>query len=312
MDWKKTTKGSKRFFARSGLQICSLIIKCLPGAMIYGFAKHMARLGYFIASKHRNIALEGLNAAFGKEKTPDEIKKIAKDCFIFMAKSGVELLFLIDRPKLIREKVTFLGKEHLDAALNKGKGVILVSAHFGNFPLMMAELSLEGYKIAGIIRYTRDKKAEKIFYKQRQKVGIKTIYSQPRKACVENSIRTLRNNELLFIPLDQNFGTGGVFVDFFGRKAATATGPVVLSLRTQAAIVPCFIIRGGNDTHQVIFEPEFRLEKADTYEKTVFINIQRLTNIIESYIRKYPAEWGWIHRRWKSQFKEEVEQWQKR
>lgn len=312
MDWKKTTKGSKRFFARSGLQICSLIIKCLPGAMIYGFAKHMARLGYFIASKHRNIALEGLNAAFGKEKTPDEIKKIAKDCFIFMAKSGVELLFLIDRPKLMREKVSFLGKEHLDAALNKGKGVILMSAHFGNFPLMMTKLSVEGYKIAGIIRYARDKKAEKIFYKQRQKVGIKTIYSQPRKACVENSIRTLRNNELLFIPLDQNFGTGGVFVDFFGRKAATATGPVVLSLRTQAAIVPCFIIRGGNDTHQVIFEPEFRLEKADTYEKTVFINIQRLTNIIESYIRKYPAEWGWIHRRWKSQFKEEVEQWQKR
>lgn len=312
MDWKKTTKGSKRFFARSGLQICSLIIKCLPGAMIYGFAKHMARLGYFIASKHRNIALEGLNAAFGKEKTPDEIKKIAKDCFIFMAKSGVELLFLIGRPKLIREKVTFLGKEHLDAALNKGKGVILMSAHFGNFPLMMTKLSVEGYKIAGIIRYARDKKAEKIFYNQRQKVGIKTIYSQPRKACVENSIRTLRNNELLFIPLDQNFGTGGVFVDFFGRKAATATGPVVLSLRTQAAIVPCFIIRGGNDTHQVIFEPEFRLEKVDTYEKTVFINIQRLTNIIESYIRKYPAEWGWIHRRWKSQFKEEVEQWQKR
>ena len=304
MDWKKTNKGIKRFLARLGLQICSLIIRCLPGAMIYGFAKHVARLGYFIASKQRKIALDGLNTAFNKEKAPDEIKKIAKDCFIFMAKSGVELVFLVDRPNLVRKKVSLSGKEHLDAALNKGKGVILVSAHFGNFPLLMLKLSLEGYKIAGIMRHARDEKAEKIFYKQRQKVGIKTIYSQPRKACVENSIRTLRNNELLFIPLDQNFGTGGVFVDFFGRKAATATGPVVLSLRTKAAILPCFIIRGSNDTHKVIFEPEFKLEKADTYEKTVFINIQRLTNIIESYIRKYPAEWGWIHRRWKSQLKE--------
>lgn len=304
MDWKKTNKGIKRFLARLGLQICSLIIRRLPGAMIYGFAKHVARLGYFIASKQRKIALDGLNTAFNKEKAPDEIKKIVKDCFIFMAKSGVELVFLVDRPDLVRKKVSLSGKEHLDAALNKGKGVILVSAHFGNFPLLMMKLSLEGYKIAGIMRYARDEKAEKIFYKQRQKVGIKTIYSQPRKACVENSIRTLRNNELLFIPLDQNFGTGGVFVDFFGRKAATATGPVVLSLRTQAAILPCFIIRGSNDTHKVIFEPEFKLEKADTYEKTVFINIQRLTNIIESYIRKYPAEWGWIHRRWKSQLKE--------
>jgi len=131
-------------------------------------------------------------------------------------------------------------------------------------------------------------------------VGIKTIYSQPRKACVENSIRTLRNNELLFIPIDQNFGTGGVFVDFFGKKAATATGPVVLALRTKAAVIPCFIVRQKDDTHKIIFEESLNLEEGRTFQETIIINIQKLTDIIESYIRKYPAEWGWIHRRWKS------------
>ena len=301
MSWKKKTKGIKRFFARLGLHTCSLIIRVMPGAMLYGFARQAARFTYLVAGKHRKIALEGLQTAFGKEKTPEEIKHIAQECFIFMAKSGLELIYLMERPNLIRGKVDLVGKNNLDAALKKGKGIILISAHFGNFPLMMSKLSIEGYPISGIMRYMRDEKAEKIFSEKRKKLGIKTIYSQPRKTCVENSIRVLRNNELLFIPLDQNFGTGGIFVDFFGRKAATATGPVILALRTKAAILPCFIIRGKDDRHKIIFEPEFNLGKGSTVQETVVINIQRLTDIIESYIRRYPAEWGWIHRRWKSQ-----------
>jgi KDO2-lipid IV(A) lauroyltransferase len=218
-----------------------------------------------------------------------------------MAKAGAELIFLMDRPVFLRRRVEIIGREYLDTALYKGKGVILVSAHFGNFPLMMAKLRLEGYKIGGIMRPMRDNRVEKIFLAKRNRLGIKVIYSQPRKACVENSIRSLRNNELLFIPLDQNFGTGGVFVDFFGQKAATATGPVVLAQRTNATILPCFIVRQPDDTHKIIFEPPLTLEEGRTNQETIAINVQRLTNVIETYIRRYPAEWGWIHRRWKSQ-----------
>jgi KDO2-lipid IV(A) lauroyltransferase len=105
---------------------------------------------------------------------------------------------------------------------------------------------------------------------------------------------------LLFVPIDQNFGEGGIFVDFFGRKAATATGPIILAKRTKAAIIPCFIIRQRDDTHKIIFEPPLKLEEGKDEETNILINIQRLTNIIELYIRKYPAEWSWVHRRWKS------------
>jgi KDO2-lipid IV(A) lauroyltransferase len=300
MDSKKIRKGIGRFFGWIGLIFSSLIIKVIPQCCIYGFAKNLAILGYIIARKQRKVALESLTIAFKREKSKAEIQQIAKDCFTFMAKAGLELMFLMDRPQLLKKRAEFAGKENLEAALAKGKGVILVSAHFGNFPLMLAKLSLEGYKTAGIMRYMRDERAEKFFMAKRTQLGIKTIYSQPRKACVENSIRTLRKNELLFVPIDQNFGTGGVFVDFFGRKAATAIGPVVLALRTQTAILPCFIVRQKDDTHKIIFEPALNLEKGRDYQETVIINIQKLTNTIESYIRKYPAEWGWIHRRWKS------------
>ncbi|PIP20802.1 MAG: hypothetical protein COX40_02790 [Candidatus Omnitrophica bacterium CG23_combo_of_CG06-09_8_20_14_all_40_11] len=300
MDSKKIRKSIGRFFGWIGLIFSSLIIKVIPERCVYSFAKNAARLGFIIASKQRKIALESLTIAFEREKSKAQIQQIAKDCFIFMAKSGLEIIFFMDKPKLFKKRVEFVGKENLEAALAKGKGVILVSAHFGNFPLLMACLSLEGYKTAGIMRYMRDVRAEKFFMAKRIKLGIKTIYNQPRRLCVETALKTLRNNELVFIPMDQNFGTGGVFVDFFGKKAATATGPVVLALRTKATIIPSFIVRQKDDRHKIIFEEPLNLEEGKTYQETVAINIQRLTNIIESYIRKYPAEWGWVHRRWKS------------
>lgn len=277
-----------------------MIIKVLPAQFLYDFARVIAYLGYLILAKQRRIALESLGLAFGQEKSRQEIEKIARDCFVYMAKSAAELIFMLDRPSLLKSRLQLIHKENLDSALSKGKGVILVSAHFGNFPLLLRRLSLEGYQTAGIMRPMRDSQLEKLFLNQRNKFRIKTIYSQPRQACVENSIRSLRNNEILFILLDQNFGTGGIFVNFFGRMAATATGPVVLAQRTGAEIIPCFILRQPDDTHEIIFEPPLILEKAKDSRETIVLNIQRLTDMIESYIRRYPVEWGWIHRRWKS------------
>lgn len=283
-----------------GLSLCSLIVRLVPAGCLYGFAKKISFLAYIFASKQRRIALESLAFAFDKDKSKAEIRKIARDCFENMAKSAVELMFLIDKPELLMQRVELVGAENLKRALEKGRGVILVSAHFGNFPLLLGRLALDGYKAGGIMRPMRDEKVEKIFQEKRIRFGVKTIYSQPRKECVEKTIQALRNNELIFIPIDQNFGTGGVFVNFFGRQAATASGPVVLAQRTKAALVCCFIIRQEDNRHKIIFEPEMELKEGNNPQETILINVQRLTDTIESYIRKYPAEWGWIHRRWKS------------
>lgn len=300
MDSKKIRKSASRFFAWLGLSACSLIIKVMPEQYLYSLAKGISSLGYRLASKQRKIALESLAIAFGAQKSKEEIEHIAKDCFDSIGKAGLELLFLTDRPKLLYKRVELVGKEHLDKALSKGHGAILVSAHFGNFPILLARLALSGYKSVGIMRPMRDARAERFFTEKRNRFKIKTIYSQPRNVCVNKTIEALRNNEVVFIPLDQNFGTGGVFVDFFNTKAATAIGPVVLAQRTKATLLPCFIVRQQDGCHKIIFEPALDLEQGRDSRETVIINIQRLTNIIESYIRRYPAEWGWIHRRWKS------------
>jgi KDO2-lipid IV(A) lauroyltransferase len=300
MDFKKFFKHFKRRLGRYGLYFGFLIIRICSEKSVYRFADFAAKLGFVIAGKQRKNALESLTIAFGNEKEKKEIQQIAKASFEYMAKGGLELFYLIQHPEIIKQKVSFVGKENLEKALAEGKGAICVSAHFGNFPLMICKFAREGYKTNCIMRNMRDQQVEDIFQEKRTKLGIRTIYSKPRPQCVSESIAALRNNELLFIQLDQNFGSGGVFVDFFGTKAATATGPVVFALRTDAPIIPVFIIRNKDNTHRIIIEPPFHLEKKTMSEETIEANIARITKIIEGYIRKYPEEWGWIHRRWKS------------
>ena len=302
MTFQDRLKVFKRAMARYGLYASSWLINRLSYPMARRITHLFLAIGFRFTIRQRQIALESLQIAFGKEKSESEINGIIRDCFENLGRGMIELIYFMDHPSMITEKVSFEGKEHLDRAFKEGKGVIAVSAHFGNFPLMLLRCAKEGYQTNAIIRQTRDQEIEKHFQAQRTRSGLNTIYSHPRKECVETSIKKLRNNELVFIPLDQNFGSGGgVFVDFFGQKAATATGPVVFAMRTQAPILPMFIIRQSDDSHQIIIDPPLYLEKREDDKETIFINTARITKVIERYIRKYPAEWGWMHRRWKSQ-----------
>ncbi|MFH1354678.1 MAG: lysophospholipid acyltransferase family protein [Candidatus Omnitrophota bacterium] len=300
MDKKKIRKSIGRFFGWIALMSCYWTLKIVPMRYTYAFAKGVSSLGYKLAVKHRRVALDNLSLAFGQDKPKQELEQIAKQCFEFMAKGGMELLLFLESPQKLKDNVKIINQQYFDQALSRGKGVILVSAHFGNFPLLLARLSVEGYNVGVLLRVMRDRRVEKFFADRRKLLKMRTIHSQPRNVCVSNTIEALRNNEAVFLPLDQNFGSAGVYVDFFGKKAATATGPVIFARRTKAAIVPCFIIRQKDDTHQIVFEPPIELEEGKDKNDTITINIQKLTNIIESYIRRYPAEWGWIHRRWKS------------
>ncbi|MFC1704562.1 lysophospholipid acyltransferase family protein [Candidatus Omnitrophota bacterium] len=305
MNLKTLRKANGRFWGRTGIKFSSFIIKILPEHMIYGFATSFAKVAYYIAARYRRISLQSLRIAFGDEKSKEEIQGIAKTSIREFAKNSLELLYLTERPDLLRKKVRIKGARHLDEALAKGNGVIGVSAHFGNFPLIVCKLSLEGYNVSVMARAMRDEKVEEFFRTRRDNLNVKTIYSKPRKKCVDESLRSLRNKELVFIPLDQNFGSGGIFVDFFGRQAATATGPAVFALRTKAPILPMFIIRESDNAHTVLIEePIYLDEKATDTQATIRKYIQEITKVIERYIRKYPQEWGWVHRRWKTKPKQ--------
>lgn len=301
MDPQERIKRIKRALARWGLFSTTWIFIRLPYSVVRVLMHGVLALGYVFIVKQKRIAMESLEIAFGKEKSEEERKRISLACFRNLGQGMIELIYFMAHPKYIKEKVRIEGQEFLDEALKQKKGAIVVSAHFGNFPLMLLYFAQSGYKTNAIIRQTRDEIVEKYFLNLRTSLGLNTVYSHPRTICVNTSIKVLRDNQILFIPLDQNFGSaGGVFVDFFGQKAATATGPVIFAKRTGAPIIPMFITREGDDKYKVIIEPPMKFEEKETEDETILVNTAKITQTIERYVRKYPEEWGWMHRRWKS------------
>ncbi|MBI3315026.1 MAG: lysophospholipid acyltransferase family protein [Candidatus Omnitrophica bacterium] len=302
MDNKDRIKKIKRAMARYAFYFFSAFFRVLPYPLVRAMTNALIALGFVVVKRMRKIARESLTIAFGREKSGQEIEGIVRTCFFNLGRSAIEMLYFTQRPQMITAKLAFApgARENLDAALAEGRGVIAVTAHFGNFPLMLLYLARMGYKTNAIIRPARDEAIEKTFQDTRTRLGLHTIYSYPRVECVKESLRVLRNKEILCVPLDQNFGTGGVFVEFFGQKAATATGPVVFATRTGAVILPIFIARDTDDRHKIMTEPHFAIETRATDEETIQYNVAKITGTIETYIRRYPHEWGWMHRRWKS------------
>ncbi len=298
---RKLSYGAGRF----AIGLCDAAARIVPLSFLYGFAHTLAFFGYRLAHRHRDIALQSLTMAFGEEKTPGEIRAIAKECFYSMAGTAVEFFMFMKHPERIRKFVSVQGLENLDKALAAGRGVVAVSAHFGSFPLLLSRLAQEGYRVHTILRRMRDENLDRVFEDKRRQMNVGSVYTQPRQECVSGCLRVLRRNEILFVQLDQNFGTGGIFVDFFGVKAATATGPIVFSLRTGAPLVPMFIRRVKGPRHHIEILAPREIDQKRSRDEAVYDVVQELTSTIEGYIRKYPHEWGWIHKRWKARPKED-------
>jgi len=279
-------------------KVFTLITGKLPLRVIYFAGSFIGKIIYTFVFRYRNTALDSLAVAF-PSKTLKERKRIARASIDLMIHSFLETLYFVNNPhKLSNVKIE--GRQHLDEALRQNMGVMVFTAHFGNFPLMDLKLAKENYPVNVILRPIRDPKVGECVYDLCARVGIKTILSYPREKVVTNTIKALRNKELIIVQMDQNFGTGGVWVDFFGKLAATPVGPIVFALRTKAVILPIYIIREGMGRHCIkILEP-YNLEKTDDVRKTILLNAANITKIIESWIKENPEHWGWIHRRWKS------------
>jgi len=252
-----------------------------------------------VIPQQRKISVESLGIAFPGMPV-EERKNITRNFFIFMAQSAFELLYVLRHTEKLKN-VKIEGKNNLDKALQAGSGVILITAHIGNFPLMSVKLASEGYKINFVTRPMRDEKAGDYLFNLRENAGVKSIFSYPRKECVAGIIKALRNNEIVIMQMDQNFGSGGVWVKFFGKLAATPVGSITLGLRTGAKLVPAYIYRESFSRHCIKIMPEVPLVETENKDETVLKNAITFSRIIEGWIKEYPEQWGWIHRRWKSQ-----------
>ena len=259
-----------------------------------------ARLGEgicWLARAERQRAIANLRSSL-TDKSPKEIEGIAQACFRNLGKSLVEVMRF---SRLTRESVnrlvTMEGQEALDDALARKRGVILLTGHFGNWELMGARLTLNGYPLMVIARRLRSARLNQLLCEQRQQVVMQILF---RGDSIRRGIRFLRQNGILAILADVDTATPGVFVEFFGRPAYTPYGPVALALRTQAALMPMFIIRRPDDSHHILIHPPLELVSTGQWDSDLYQNTQRFTRLFETTIRRYPEQWIWMHPRWKT------------
>jgi KDO2-lipid IV(A) lauroyltransferase len=291
----------KKFFRHIGfiaLKVVTAVPAGLPLKVNYAIGGLLGNFLYIILFPHRRIAFDSLSVAFPSMNKKQKAK-IARDFFIFMAQGGMEMIYFLRHPEAL-SGIRIEGRENLEKALKQNRGAVMVAAHYGNFPLMSLKLAKEGFAINFMARQMRDPKAGAYLHEMRSNAGVKAIYTTPRRECVTNTINALRVNEIVIIQMDQNFGTNGVWVRFFGELAATPTGPIVFAQRTNAMIVPAYIYREGLGKHCIkILPPEDLIVKEDK-DEMILVNVAKFTRMFESWITAHPHEWSWIHRRWKS------------
>lgn len=295
---KEMKRKIRRLLGWYVLRFCHFLHGFLPLAWAYPAGAILGKIAYILDVRHRRDALDSLSIAFPNLSIKEK-KKITGDFFVFMVQSVLEILCFLRNPEYL-SSIRIQGRENLERALKKGKGVIIASAHLGSFPLISYKLAEEGYPVNLVLRPMRDEKAEAYFCKLINMAGINSILSYPRRECINGIIQALRRNEIVVVHMDQNFGTGGVWVNFFGKLAATPVGPIVLALRTNAAVLPGYIYREAKGKHCVNLLPQEELVTCEDKDETVLVNAVKLTRLIETWIRKFPGQWGWIHRRWKS------------
>jgi KDO2-lipid IV(A) lauroyltransferase len=254
-------------------------------------------IAYFVDRRHRSVACKNLRLAFGDALSKSQIREITRAVFRNMGQTVVEFLQI---PALSPEKaMAIISPEHrerLDECLKSGKGVVLVASHFGNWELMAAAGAMVGYPISAVARPLDDPDLERIVRKIRESSGLKVI----ERRSAYRVVKRLKQNEIVGILADQNTRRGNVFVEFFGMKAATTAGPAMLALRTGAALVPVFMLREGPGKHRLIIERPIEVTRTDDMEADALAITQKCANTLEDYIRRYPSQWFWVHRRWRT------------
>jgi len=274
-------------------------VRHLPLESLQSYGDFMGTLALYLFRKRKRIALNNLHLALGKEKNKEEIERICRESFKNIGKDIMETSYYYGLEKsYLKMLVKLEGKEHLDHALREGNGVIGLTAHLGNFPLMAIRIVNEGYPLSLLARDPENPKVAKMITSYRDEVGMESIPDKPRTTCVSRCLKALKGNRILLLQIDQNAPATECWVDFFGYLVPTFKGPVIFSLRTGAPIIPMFIIRNP-DSLQITIHPPFKLNTTGDTLQDITSNIARLTKIVEATIREYPEQWWWIHRRFK-------------
>ena len=302
MTGKRGSRSSLRHGAERALFVAAAgLLRVLPSGGAARIGRRAARLYVAIGKSRRRILFENLTAAF-PDKSESELRSIARAC---VENFGATLLEFLDSPRLSKEeilsRVRLAGEEHFAAARARGKGVFLLSAHFGSWELGAIRAGMVAEPISSVVRPLDNPLLERELAFRRTRFGNRVI---AKRDAARDILRAIRANETVAILVDQNvIVEEAIFVPFFGRLAATTPSLALLQMKTGAAVVPVFTWPLGGGRYRLQFERPILAEEfegAGSREERVRQATARFMEETEKAVRGNPAAWLWIHDRWKT------------
>ncbi len=278
-----------------GLLLVGWVPAHLPPALGLAVGRRIGDALWWLLPRRRRVALENIRRSLGREMAPEEIRRLGRRSFQHVGMNLVEACRYFLRPTdVMLSRIRVDGAEHLRSAAAQGRGVLILTAHYGNWELLAAAHGLTGLPLSIVIRPLDHPILDELAVRFRRRSGAELIV---KRLAVREVLQALRRGRMVGILLDQNATRAeGVFVPFFGIPASTSKGLAVLALRTRAPVVPVFLRRELDGRHCMdVCPPLEPPPNGDVEAYTVTFNLA-----IEAAIRRAPEQWLWMHARWRT------------
>lgn len=280
------------------LHLLIMVLRLIPRRLAIAVMRAIGRLIFLLGRKGRALTIRHLTMAFAHEKSPREIRRLGALVYRHFATAIADTIRL---PVILRQGInrliTVQGIHHLDQALASGKGTLMITGHFGNWELLGAWMAQNGYPLRVVGTTLENEGLNNIVVDMRNKAGYTNI---ARGAGTRDIIRSLHQGCAIGMLIDQDTRVPGVFVQFFGQPAHTPTGPAILARKFNIPIIPIFMHLRDDLSYHIECEPPLSLTYTDNPEQDLIVNTQLCSDAYERIIRRFPEQWVWMHKRWKT------------
>ena len=298
--FKKIRKNIKYSLLVAAKKMLLVVIPLLPRKIAMKLFGSLGALAFRVLKEERTKAINNLNIAYGHEKNQAEIHAMAKEVFRNLGKSGAEFAIKMGqkKPEQFFENLEVRGAEHIQEAVDNGRGMLGLISHMGSWECT-ALVPMLGFPVSAyaIGKKLGNEQLNKLLFEFRGKKGVQTL---ARGSSYKTILRVLAENNLVGILIDQDTDVRGVFVDFYGKPAYTPIGAAMLAMDSGASVLPVFYLKKDDDTYEFIIDEEIPLVKTGNRRRDMEENTRLFHAVIEKYIKKYPTQWVWMHNRWKT------------
>jgi KDO2-lipid IV(A) lauroyltransferase len=259
------------------------------------------RAAFYLWASRRRFAVENIRLAREAGALPPNTPPLetARRSFENIGRNTVEIVkILFRRDQRLLDNVDIKGSEHLHQALALGNGALVITGHCGNWELMaIATPHLLPYHLSVVARAQNNPSLDRLVEEFRCRTGNKVIY---KKGAIKKIVGELNQNQVVGILIDQAvLAKEGCVISFLKRPAITTKLPAVLARKKQTPVLACFIHREPDGRHQIIIQPPMEMSEDNNTDDAAISDTQQMTRYIEEFIRAYPDQWLWGHRRWK-------------